>query len=643
MSRSNIRVASLHLYPLKSAAVVDVATASVEAEGLAGDRRMMVTDIGGECLTSRRFPSLLGIRCVFEGSEVVLLAPGKSPCVFDRRALSPAYETARVWGEQVTVLDAGDHVADWLSGYLDHPVRLAVKGPRTQRPLSLGDGGIVSFADTAPLLLIGEASLAELNAYIERPVEMARFRPNVVISGTLPFDEDGWAGIRIGEVEFQVAGPCDRCVVTTLDPQSGQSHEDREPLATLARRRRGEDGKPYFGQFLIPRGTGRISIGDRLEVLSRKQPVKLQMLPDMSRIVRARQSAPTRQSGPIPLVCTGIVREAADMATFRFRADDGGGLHYQPGQFITLLLEIDGEAIRRNYTISSSPSRPHHLSVTVKRVDDGRVSNWLHDNLRVGDRIAGLGPHGSFHLGAAEGSRKLLMLSAGSGITPMITMLRYIADLDMDLDIVFHHSARTAADIAFREELLLLQGQMRGRLFLSWNLTALGVVSEVEGKSWRLFRGRLDAAMLAETCPDISGRVTMCCGPSGFREAARRLHSELAPKAPYLEESFGTGAGDTPIAVIKPYKVVFRKSDVVTSGDNPSTLLDIARRSGVSIAADCEAGICGTCRCQVLSGEWGLAANCADPSRSVLTEDEKQAGFVLACSTRPVGDVIIDL
>lgn len=637
---ADIRVAGLFLFPLKSASAIGVWTAEVEREGLAGDRRMMVIDTQGECLTSRRFPTLLSLRCSLEGNVVVLSAPDAGACLFSRAELAPTrYAGASVWGEHVEVLDAGDLVAEWLSAYLGHPCRLAIKGERTVRPLTLGEGGFVSFADTAPLLLIGEASLADLNDHMEQPVEMARFRPNVVVRGSLPFDEDGWHHIRIGDVEFEVAGPCDRCVVTTLDPATGAARGDSEPLATLARHRRGQDGKPYFGQFLIPQHAGRIFIDDRIAVLSCKTPVALQAAP-VAKPKPRRALVAQHAKGLLSLICTGVTRETLEMTTFRFQIQDGGMIDYRPGQFMTLLLDIDGETVRRNYTISSSPSRPHHLSVSVKRVAGGRVSNWLHDTLQPGDRVSALAPNGHFHLDAAGPSRKLLMLSAGSGVTPMISILRYIADLDLPYDVVFHHSARTYEDMVFADELASLRRQMHGRLHVSWNLTGAG---EMTPSRSGVFFGRLNEEMLRAISPDIAERTTLCCGPAGFRSAAKALQQSLAPVAVFLEESFGADVDQPMAEVSEAYRVTFEKSGRIAEGNSTATVLELAREQGVALAADCEAGICGTCRCRVIEGKWRLSARCADRDRLALSDEEKKHGYVLACTTRPIGNVLIAL
>lgn len=655
MASAVFSVAGLHVYPLKSGAGVALDSVRLEPEGAAGDRRMMVVDENGVCVTARAAQKLMQVRTQLDGDEVVLGAPGVQALVVHRAGLRRT-AAVTIWGDNVVALDGGDAAALWLSAFLDRPCRLVLKGDETHRPLALEPGGTVSFADTAPLLLANTASLAELNRYLEAEVEMARFRPNLVVAGPSAFDEDAWSVVRVGDVEFDVAGACDRCVMVTLDPRTGEARNDHEPLAMLGRQRRGEDGKAYFGQFLVPRTLGRLHVGDPVEVIARKPSIKI--LPGTAASVTRLPS--TAQGGGQPaqsreraLRCVGVIDEAHDFRTFRFALDPGEAIDYKPGQFITLLLDIDGGRVRRNYTISSSPSRPHHLSVTVRRVEDGRVSNWLHDNMKPGDTIRSLGPNGRFHLAASGGVGRLLMLSAGSGVTPMISMLRFIADANLPLDVHFHNSARGIGDVAFLDELLLLRRQMGSQLRLSWNLTgrdvdrdtlsSLAMRAGLPEKSF--FVGRLDQPMLETVCPDLAERVVFCCGPDGFREKAREIHETwpVVPKHAFLEETFGPDRSATPLPEIGDYRVSFLKSGKAAAGQGTVTLLALARQAGVTVPADCEAGICGTCRCRLVSGDWRIAANAADPERSVLSEAEKQDGYVLACSTSPIGDVEIEL
>lgn len=653
MFDTSCRLERITFYPLKSGAGVPVATARLEAEGLAGDRRMMVVDETGDCLTARNAPRLMQIRTHVDGDEIVLAAPGMSPLVFLRSQLDVARNVS-IWGDDVVALDAGEEPHRWLTRFLDRPCRMVVKGAATHRPLAIGPGGTVSFADTAPLLLTNFASLAEVNRYLDLEVEMERFRPNLVVSGVAAFDEDGWRHVRIGGVEFEAIGACDRCVMTTLDPTTGEARPDHEPLAMLGRQRRGEDGKAYFGQFLVPRTLGRLHVGDRVEVLSRKPAIAIlsRNAQPVTRLppTAGRGAAPRQGSHERLLRCVAIVDEAADFRTFRFVADQG--VDYKPGQFITLLLDVDGESVRRNYTISSTPSRPHYISVTVKRVGDGRVSNWLHDTLQVGDSIRSLGPNGRFHLAAAGGAKKLILLSAGSGITPMMSMLRFIADTNLPLDVCFHHSARGVADVAFLHELLSIKAQMGDRLKLSWNLTGKEAATQVnalagrlEGeRNARILAGRLDAAMMQTLCPDFADRAVLCCGPDGFRAKAREIYEGWAPQPefPFLEETFGPDRAALPLPEIGNYQVSFLKTGKSISGSGTVTLLELARKVGAELTSDCEAGICGSCRCKVISGEWRVAANSADPERSVLSQAEKDEGYVLACSTSPIGEVCVE-
>lgn len=656
MSAMPFRIESLHVYPLKSGAGITVETARLEPEGLVNDRRMMVVDETGNCLTARKVPKLMQVRTHLDQGEVILLAPGMPALSFVRDSLRQT-GTVSIWGDSVIALDAGDEAARWLEEFLGWQSRLVVKGGQTHRPLGLGVGGTVSFADTAPLLLTNAGSLVDLNRFLETEVEMQRFRPNLIVSGPPAYDEDGWARVRIGEVEFDVAGACDRCVMTTLDPASGEGRPDHEPLAMLGRQRRGEDGKAYFGQFLIPRTMGRLVVGDRVEVLARKTPITI--LPGtvapVTRLASRGASTGNHRAGQSRerlLRCVGIIDETHDFRSFRFEVEPGEAIDYKPGQFITLLFDIDGATVRRNYTISSSPSRPHHISVTVKRVEGGHISNWLHDTLKVGDTIRSTGPNGRFHLAAAGSAQRLLLLSAGSGITPMMAMLRFIADANLPLDVCFHHSARNESDVSFLAELQLIRSHMAGRLHLSWNLTGPGGIEEAArlaafagGDKPKVFAGRLDHGMLYAACPDLSDRVVLCCGPDGFREQARRIFEAWQPEPllPYLEETFGPDRSAAPLPEIGAYSVSFVKSQKTMSGEGAVTVLELARQAGVKIPADCEAGICGTCRCKVVSGEWRIASNAADADRSALSDAEKQEGYILACSTNPIGAVQVDL
>ncbi|MEW1751920.1 MOSC domain-containing protein [Streptomyces angustmyceticus] len=266
---------SIHLYPVKSIAGSGPGEAVVEPWGLAGDRRWLLVDAEGRQITQRQQRTLAlahaeeqaggGLRCT---------APGREPLTVEVPA-SGETVPVRIWNDEVEAVPADPVAAEWFGGYLGVECRLVhLDAPEKRRPVDpdhCTPGDTVSFADGFPLLLTTTSSLDALNSLIaqgdhadEGPLPMNRFRPNVVVDGTAPWAEDEWRRIRIGEVEFEVAKPSSRCVVTTTDQLTAE--RGKEPLRTLARHRRFGD-RLVFGQNLIPRGVGTIRIGDPFEIL----------------------------------------------------------------------------------------------------------------------------------------------------------------------------------------------------------------------------------------------------------------------------------------------------------------------------------------------------------------------------------------
>jgi uncharacterized protein YcbX len=263
-----IALRGLYLYPLKSCAPLAQSDAVVEPRGLAGDRRWMVVDATGRFVTGRQQPRLTLIRARPDGADALQLdAPDMPPL-----RLVPVRDGARVattvWGSQVASLPAAAAADAWITRFLGQPARFVHMDEAALRPIDpvYGDGA-VSYADGFPLLLISAAAMDGLNARLARPLSVLRFRPNLVVDGVGAHAEDGWTGVRIGEVAFDVVKPCTRCVFTTVDFERGVRDEAGEPLRTLTGYRRGPDGIT-FGQNLIPRGAGRIGVGDPVEVLA---------------------------------------------------------------------------------------------------------------------------------------------------------------------------------------------------------------------------------------------------------------------------------------------------------------------------------------------------------------------------------------
>jgi uncharacterized protein len=266
-----VHIRELHVYPVKGARGLAPESAVLDAFGLALDRRWMVVDGRGEFVTPREHASLALVDTALEKDTLVLSTAAGSAAVPLSQEDGDAV-TVRVWLDTVEAIDTGAEAAALLTNLLGFPARLVRMPARTVRQVSLdyGErGDRVSFADAFPLLIIAQASLDELNRRLPRPVPMLRFRPNVVVAGTQPHEEDTWRTVRLGAVECDVVKPCGRCVVTTLDLATARP--GKEPLRTLASYRKFES-HVWFGQNAIHRGTGVLRVGDEVQVLDRGEP-----------------------------------------------------------------------------------------------------------------------------------------------------------------------------------------------------------------------------------------------------------------------------------------------------------------------------------------------------------------------------------
>lgn len=264
-----MKLARITTYPVKSLTGTDLAASKVHGLGLDGDRRWAVMYPNGEIATRRELPRMAhlsavaapyGVSISFEGSRLEVPFPSDAPV------------SAKVFSTEVDGLeDAGNYASHFLSSALEAEVRLVYfpdHAIRNVDPAYAGQGHLTGLSDGFPLLLTTQASLAELNAELEHPVDMRRFRSNLVVAGDIePWSEDTWQVIRIGSVVLRVVKPCERCVMVTQDPNTGERPYPREPLATLGRIHRAITGKIIFGQNLIVEEEGSIVLGDEVEVL----------------------------------------------------------------------------------------------------------------------------------------------------------------------------------------------------------------------------------------------------------------------------------------------------------------------------------------------------------------------------------------
>lgn len=263
-----LRVAGLFVYPLKSAAGIALERATLDAFGIRHDRRWMVTAPDGTFVTQRDEPRLALVRTALEPDALRLDADGAGTL---RLPLDPAgaRREVRVWDDDTEGVDAGDAAAAWISAAIRRSARILFMPDDVVRPVDrrfASGSERVSFADGFPLLLLTQASLDELNRRLPEPLPMNRFRPNLVIDGAdAPHAEDRWSRLRAGAIELDVVKPCARCVTTTIDQATAVA--GREPLRTLATYRR-DGSKVMFGQNVIHRSAGILTLGDPVTVLS---------------------------------------------------------------------------------------------------------------------------------------------------------------------------------------------------------------------------------------------------------------------------------------------------------------------------------------------------------------------------------------
>jgi uncharacterized protein YcbX len=261
-----LRLTALHIYPIKSAGGCTVQEWEIDSFGLRYDRRWMVVDRRGHFITQRTRPRLALVRPAIDRDTLRVSAPGMPPLELPLHPGPSVTTTAVVWRDTCEAVWTGERPAAWFSEALGTPcslVHMPVETVRPADPAFAPPGVRVSFADAFPFLLISEESLADLNARLPTPLSMNRFRPNLVVRGEGPYVEDSLTTFQLGEIEFRVAKPCDRCVVTTTDQETAE--RGVEPLRTLATYRK-VGGEVMFGQNVVHLGTGRLSVGAPLLV-----------------------------------------------------------------------------------------------------------------------------------------------------------------------------------------------------------------------------------------------------------------------------------------------------------------------------------------------------------------------------------------
>jgi len=649
---SATKVSSLHVYPIKSTAGISLPFAKVDELGLAFDRRFVLSDLSGQFITARTEPKLCLVHSKLIENGLSLSAANMSELRLCYEKFSNEYENVTVWGDEIDGQLCSTEANAWFSDYLQRPCQLLFFGTKShrERKKNTNKARKVAFADGYPLLLISQASLDDLNARLKKnqqqTVSMAQFRPNIVVEDCLPFAEDSWQHVRIGDVEFKVSKPCERCIFTTVNPITGEKHAELQPLTTLKSYRQTPDGEVLFGQNLIPLNSGELKLGDELVVLSKKDKPSFNQLAQNSTTLLTAENKTTQdknkvsQGQPMQLTCQQIIIETHDVKTFVFTWASASQMNQLAGQHINLLVNIFGVDQPCCYTIASAPTTKNELSLTIKKVPNGKVSNFFHDHFKVGDKVRARAPSGNFHL-PEKTPKKVLLLSAGSGITPMLSMLRFMVEKQVNNQIIFFHSAHSEDDLIAQNEVNALAKQ-------HGNCQVIYTLTQKVNPQWQEYQGHLSEQMLANI-PNLIHYDVYVCGPEGFRKTAQQ-HLRLLglPKTQYHYETFGSKKGIETSPTIdndvsKPNKQKLTLSfekwhkdyQVKNLSNNPKTILEHGEDAGLILPYSCRAGMCGNCKAKLINGK------VKQLSSDGLTADEKQDGYILCCSAIALSDVAI--
>lgn len=339
--------------------------------------------------------------------------------------------------------------------------------------------------------------------------------------------------------------------------------------------------------------------------------------------------------------------------TFRLGILGGQKFDYLPGQYITLSVVVDGKPYKRSYSIASTPSRPGIIEITVKRDPNGGiVSNWLNNHLKVGDTLTAKGPYGKFSC-AANVPTKILLLAAGSGVVPIMSMLRWLTDTEAQVEVSVLLSFRASHDIIYRDELNLLAARHR-------NLTLLITLTKepTDITQWPGLIGRIAETMIASCVPDLPERFVYLCGSDAFMvDSKAYLENLKLPKDRLFCESFTcntqiledheTYAGElltkSPTSGLRPlnklgnYRLKFAKSSITIVTDGSRTLLDVAETAGLKLDHECRSGSCGECMVKCLEGKVMMT------EQAEIDDCDQKRGWIYACCAYPASDAVLDI
>lgn len=335
-----------------------------------------------------------------------------------------------------------------------------------------------------------------------------------------------------------------------------------------------------------------------------------------------------------------IIAETPGVKTFRLQPSSGDGLMpftFVPGQFLNVAFGIGGARMNRSYSISSSPTQREYLDLTIKREPRGAVSRHVVDLLKVGDLVEAGGPVGKFTFDGTE-AENIVLISAGVGITPMVSISRYLTEQSWPGDIFFIYTCRTPDDYILGKALAALE-RSNPKLHVAVTMT------KAEGTDWKGPRGRITKEFLTKTVPELTKRRVHICGPATMMDATKALLIELGvPPEQVRMELFGATkpaiapAGTTakPSAAATGPMVTFSKNNKAAKIHDGQTVLELSEELGIGIENSCRVGTCGLCKVRMTAGEVDQEV------QDALDDDDKANGIILACQAKPKGEVTVE-
>jgi ferredoxin-NADP reductase len=296
---------------------------------------------------------------------------------------------------------------------------------------------------------------------------------------------------------------------------------------------------------------------------------------------------------------------------------------------------IDGKRVTRSYSICSSPAQTGYIEITPKRVENGCVSQFLNDRATTGLAVNARGPYGKFVFDETKHQR-IVLIAGGSGITPILAMLRYIDDLCIPVDTTLIYCVRTEQDVFFRNEIAMLQARLNSFRYV--------LVLSQPNSEWTGWKGRLRPEILQREVAQPLESTFFLCGPSAFMELGCTLLKQMAvDPSRILQESFGGAVIGHKRSAPEPsapdtgrLKVTFSRSAVAYSISPNETLLECSERNGVLIPSGCRQGCCGTCTTKLFGGSVHMERE------EALNDELRSQGFILPCVSHPLTDVTLD-